>query len=72
MEFFLHLKYAVICGRQHKNERKEGLLHSCKEWMKISLFWLCGLSMSFAELVGYTKDWITFVEFEKLDYLFIL
>lgn len=38
--------------------------------MKISMFCLCGLSMSFAELVGYTEDWIIYIEFERLHYLF--
>lgn len=62
--------WSILTYVGDKNERKKGLLHSCKEWMNISLFWLYGLSILFTELVRYTEDWIPSVEFERLYYLF--
>lgn len=31
---------------------------------------VCSVCVSLAEVVGWTEDWITFIEFGRLDHLF--
>lgn len=64
--FFLHVKYADIYGRQRKNEKKKVLNWAMKNGHKS----VCSVCVSLAEVVGWTEDWITFIEFGRLDHLF--